>query len=567
MSSNVYAHFLKYKYIWIASAVLFVYLLPYYVLGEDTHIRVHDNLDSNIVWYKLLVESGLIFAEPGATLPNVINGLPRSALASGFDAMVWLYKWFEPMTAYAIGQTIMRIGALYGMYMLLSRHVFKKEQLPGWLIPGIAVLFAMLPFWPSGMLSIAGLPLAFHLFLTIREKGKTAPWYIWVMVGVLPFFSNFILTFVFFLGVMGLLWLYDWIQNRQSNWVLFSSIAGMTLVYLAKNYLLIYSMFLSSGFTSHRDENSLGHNSFSETIDLFVHNFINGHTHDLAVQTKIIIPAALLGLFIALFKKFTPKRLLLFLLANGALSLWYAFWYFEGWRVLKDRVMILNTFNFSRIHFFDPMIWYLIFAMVLYILWRQVKFGGIMAFVLLIAQGTLVFSLNEEAKYSEIGTPTFSEFYSVEMFDHIKDYIGKEPSSYQVASIGMHPTIAQYNGMYTVDTYNNSYPLEYKHAFREIIAPELKKDSNLESYFDTWGGRLYMYSSELGKHYMFEKDSDQTIEELDIDLNAFRELGGDYILSSVSIENWESLGLEFEKSFTTKDSPWKIYLYNVPDPS
>src|SRR5699024_1087401 len=113
MGSSLLNSFIKYKFIWIACLVIFAYLLPYYILGEDTHIRVHDNLDSNIVWYKMLSESGQIFTWKDTLLPNAINGLPRSALPSPFDAVVWLYVLFEPMTAYTISQTIMRFTAFF----------------------------------------------------------------------------------------------------------------------------------------------------------------------------------------------------------------------------------------------------------------------------------------------------------------------------------------------------------------------------------------------------------------------------------------------------------------------
>src|SRR5699024_12668390 len=78
----------------IACIVIIGYLLPYFILGGYTNIRVHDNLDSNIVWYKLLSESGMIFSPPDAVLPQIINGLPRSALQSAFDGVVWLYVLF-----------------------------------------------------------------------------------------------------------------------------------------------------------------------------------------------------------------------------------------------------------------------------------------------------------------------------------------------------------------------------------------------------------------------------------------------------------------------------------------
>ena len=65
---------------------------------------------------------------------------------------------------------------------------------------------------------------------------------------------------------------------------------------------------------------------------------------------------------------------------------------------------------------------------------------------------------------------------------------------YRVASIGIHPAIAQYNGFYTLDTYNNFYPLSYKHEFRKIIEKELEKNKKIRNYFDAWGGRCYFFT-------------------------------------------------------------------------
>lgn len=562
MWSIRYTNFMKHKYFFLGFLVLIGYLLPYYILGENTHIRVHDNLDSNIVWYKLLVESGQIFALTDTALPNVINGLPRSALASGLDAMVWLYIMYEPMTAYIIGQTIMRIAALFGMYLLLKNFILPTEK-PDWIPAGAALAFAMLPFWPSGMLSIAGLPLILFVFLTIRKFGRQTPKGYWAVLTIFPFFSNFVLTMVFFLGVMGVLWIIDWIRKKMSNWTFFTSLALMTTIYIIKNFLLISSMFFDSGFTSHREELSLGHKDLAGTFDLFVHNFVNGHTHDMAVHTTVILPVVGIAFLVAAYRNLKPKMLLVFFLANAVLSLWYAFWYWEGLRVIKDQIMVVNTFNFSRIHFFDPAVWYICFALALVIFWKHLRFGKLLAIALIVMQCFHVFVLNEENKYSQIGTPTFKEFYAEELFEEIEKSIDKDQSDYRIVSIGMHPTIAQYNGFYTLDTYNNSFPLEYKHKFREIVAPELEKNSEIKSYFDTWGGRLYMYTDELGKNYMFTKNSDKAIENLDIDTEALKDLGGDYIFSAVPIENHKENGLEFEESFVKEDLPWKIWVYRV----
>lgn len=556
MSSAVSNIFSNYKHILIACLIIIVYLSPYFILGEDTHIRHHDNLDSNIVWYKLLAESGQFFSM--TELPNVINGLPRSTLATPFDFMVWLYVLFEPMTAYTIGQTIMRFAGFFGMYLLLRRFIGSK-----WIITGVALTFALLPFWPSGWLSIAGLPLALYLFLSIRDRGWQTPWYHWLTLMLIPFFSSFILTFVFFLGLMGVLWLVDWVRLKQSNWALFTATAAMSGIYLIKNYMVLYSMFINEGFTSHREELDLGHNSLSDTISLFFENFLTGHTHDMAIHTYIILPIIGIALVVAAFRRVNPKWLIAMLLANVLLSLWYAFWYWEGWRIVKDNFMIANTFNFSRIHFLDPMIWYIALALALWILWKHIRFGKTFVILVLIAQTLSLFWLNEEVKYDRLNQPTYAEFYSEELFESIEDYIGREQSEYRVVSIAMHPTVAQFNGFYTLDTYNNSFPLGYKHQFREIIAPELAKNASLENYFDTWGGRLYMYVAELGENYIFTKNSDKTLDNLDINTDALNDMGGDYVLSALPIENHEENQLAFERSFENSESIYKIYLYQV----
>lgn len=225
--------------------------------------------------------------------------------------------------------------------------------------------------------------------------------------------------------------------------------------------------------------------------------------------------------------------------------------------------MIANTFNFARIHFLDPAIWYICFALALAIIWKHMRFGRKLVVVAIALQCIILFSVNEEIKYSAVNTPTFAEFYSEDLFDDIEAYIGEDQSDYRVVSIGMHPTIAQYNGFYTLDTYNNSIPLEYKHDFREVIAPELEKNESLKNYFDTWGGRLYMYIAEHGEDYLFTKDRNDPIEQLDINTEALQDLGGDYILSAVPIENYQELGLESEHVFENNQSPWQIWLYSL----
>src|SRR5690625_7639760 len=172
--------------------------------------------------------------------------------------MVWLYVLFNPFTAYTINQTLMRFVAFFGMYILLKNNILRGEK-ASMISFGVALAFALLPFFPSGALSFAGNPLALHIFLTIRKQGKATPNLYWLLLAIIPFFSNFILTFIFFLGANGLLWLVDWIRLKRFNSPFFFSITGMTLIYLLINYMLLFSIFISSGFTSQRDAIVLGY--------------------------------------------------------------------------------------------------------------------------------------------------------------------------------------------------------------------------------------------------------------------------------------------------------------------
>lgn len=185
-------------------------------------------------------------------------------------------------------------------------------------------------------------------------------------------------------------------------------------------------------------------------------------------------------------------------------------------------------------------------------------------YIAIIGQILVLIPFNEEIHYRVIHhMPSFREFYATELFQEIKEYIGRPQSEYRVVSIGLHPAISQYNGFYTLDTYSNFYPLRYKYQFREIIANELEKNKKLRIYFDEWGSRCYVFVDELGKKYDFRKKSKRVIQHLDMNTDALYEMGGRYIFSSLPIENAHENNLIFEKSFEHPESAWKVYLYRV----
>ena len=547
------------RLILMALLIVAVYVSPLFILGEDAHIRVHDNLDSNLAWYKVLRESGEIFGSLHAVIPQVMNGLPRNAYGTEYSGIVWFYALFPTMVAYALSQTVTRVFAFLGMYLLLRDHLVKGEEW-SFIRVGTALAFALTPFWPSGMLSTLGMPLALWTFLHIRNGRRS--WKDWVVLTCLPLYSSIVLGFFFFLFAMGIFWLVDVIRRKQHYFAFLLSIIYMSFIYCLVEYRLVYS-FLFSTEANSRDEYFHAYLSLSRVIHLTFKNYILGHTHVMTVHGLIILPVLFLAFYIV-FKKgwWGQERVFLFLfILNFVLSVWYAFWFYKGWQPLTKRLHFMDTFNFARFHFLRPVVIYASFALALKILLKNAEGFRPLIYFCIVSQLVLLFFFNEEVIYQS--KPSVKEFYAEELFSEIKEHIGLPVEEYRVASIGLHPAIAQYNGFYTLDSYNNFYPLRYKHEFRKIIEKELEKNKQIGTYFDQWGGRCYLFTDELGKHYMFKKTSKAKLANVQFNLEQFKKMGGSYLFSSVPIMNTDDNGLMLEHVFSSKNTVWKIYLYKV----
>lgn len=546
-----------------AFIIICLYLSPLFILGENAHIRVHDNLDSNLAWYKVLDESGEAFGSINATIPQIINGrLQRNALGTEYSGIVWLHLLFPTMIAYAISQAITRFLAFWGMYLLLKDHFLKSSGM-AFIRVGVALAFSLTPFWPSGMLSTLGMPLALWAFLNIRSGKAGLKEYL--VLTLIPFYSSIVLGFFFFLSAMGIFWLFDVLRGRGWNFRFLLSIVYMTFIFCLVEYRLVSSFFLVAEPNS-RDEYFHARLSLAHTLKLILKNYVLGHTHVMTVHGLAILPMTFAAFYFILAKKLwkQEKAFIAFFVLNILLSTWYAFWFYKGWLPLTKRFHFLDTFNFARYHFLRPMVIYVEFGLALKILaslgdgWKKTSAA------FLVLQTMVLLAFNPEVIYHK--QPSFKEFFAEKQFMEIKEYIGLPVEDYRVASIGIHPAIAQYNGFYTLDTYNNFYPLSYKHEFRKIIEKELDKSKKIRIYFDEWGGRCYIFTAELGKRYMFKKSSKKRIHQLQLNSEAYKRMGGRYIFSAVPIENAKDNGLLLDKVFQSKESAWRIFLYKVKLP-
>lgn len=548
------------RYLIFALVVIAIYLSPLFILQENAHIRVHDNLDSNLAWYKVLARSGELFGGVNGAIPQIINGLlSRNAFGTEYSVIVWLYAIFPTMVAYGFSQALTRVVAFFGMYLLLKKHLLPGER---WITLNVAasLAFALTPFWPSGMLSTLGMPLALWAFLNIRNGEGTLKDYL--VLTLLPLYSSIVLGFFFFLSAMAVFWLVDLLKGKGWNFRFLFSIAYMSFVYMVVEYRLLYS-FLFKGEPNSRDEYFHAELPLWRVARLTLKNYVFGHTHVMTVHTLFILPATLIAIYFVFSKKlWKQEKLFVFLFTlNFVLSLWYAFWFYEGWLPLTKKFHFMDTFNFARYHFLRPLVIYASFALALKIISLQGFSWSKTAKWLAVMQILLLGLFNDEIIYQK--KPSVKQFYAEELFQEIKEHIALPQEEYRVASIGIHPAIAQYNGFYTLDTYNNFYPLSYKHEFRKIIEQELAKNKTIRKYFDKWGGRCYIFTAQLGKRYMIKKDSKRHLRDLQLNTDVFKELGGIFIFSALPIDNAEENQLTLEKVFVSKLSAWKIYLYKT----
>ena len=604
------------KNIWNYGVIisLILYLSPLLIYGDTLHFLVFDNLDSNVVWYKILAESGKIFASNNDIIPNIMNGLPRSCYGSEFNVILWLYYFFTPIQAYVINELLIHSVAFVSMYIFLNRYLFKKDSKNKHIYVNIGALyFAILPFWPSGGLSIPLMPLVTYALLRI-EKGEDN-WKSWLLLILLPLYSSFVLVYFFYFFLAGIYFLRKSIITRSFNHRFFFALLLVVILFFLSDYRLVMQMFFEDNFSSNRTEYySLANKSFIDAYKNSLLEFLDGVPHAKGVQVSLLLPLSLFILFLSFIKKqlsvieslifislfvlsyfmgvwdiilkqiytlpFILIITLVLLLKKSTLHLaelllwqvliafWFGFSFYEGWNVIFSLFPTLEMFNFSRFFFISEMLWALIIAIVVKEIVNKIQFSG---FIIVIFISIQFFISANSAFFTpkpNLYQLPFHKYYAQKQFKEIEKYINKPIDNYKVVSLGIDPAISQFNGFYTLDGYMVNYPLPYKHEFRKIIAKFL--DNNHVFYkdlYDGWGSKLYLFDNNVQYAYYNEfiirGTHNQFYDNLDLNVSQIAKMGGNYILSAQKIKDPENYQLTFLKTFKHIDSLWSITLYEV----
>jgi len=542
----------KNQLVFSSLVLILIYYLPYFVLGEKARITIHDNLDSNVTWVKLLIDNNAVFVPPSTIIKPFLDGVPVYSVYPTYDIPILVFKLFGIYSGYVINRLLISCIGFVGMYLLLKKHF-----LPGTgdirVVISIALVFSLLPFW-SFTASIQGIPFVLFAFLNFRNYENK--WYNWLIILVFGFYSSLFLAGVFFLITQTIIFLYDIWAKKKINWLFLGGIAFLSLCYVVSHFPLFYSI-LVDGFVPHRTEHSSTPIGLWRATYLSLRIFIFGHYHFHSIHTLLLLPASLILLL--KHNSFSKKIKLIFIYLIVS-STFYGFINFGLVIPLKEKIQEFIPINISRFISLNPAFWYIFFAATLAYLANQWKYGKKIINLLLLTQ--LVYVGYHHEIWQNRDDPTYEQFYAEETFQQIKDSIDRPVDSYKVISVGLHPSIAQYNGFYTLDGYSAYYPLAYKTKFHEIIKQELERDESLKNYFVNWGSRCYAFSSELGKDFISNKRA--PVERLLYDFDYLYEMGGEYVISNVYIDESNNPNLKLLETFSPAPGDyWTIYLYAI----
>ncbi|MBR6003568.1 MAG: hypothetical protein IK068_02465, partial [Lachnospiraceae bacterium] len=109
MRENTLAGFLKrHRFPWLICGALIAIasMIPYLLLGENSIVTYHDQLDGELITY--LLNAKHLF-DGSNVYPEIMNGIPKEGLVSPAPLFVFFFKLFKPFTAFLICMFIVRI--------------------------------------------------------------------------------------------------------------------------------------------------------------------------------------------------------------------------------------------------------------------------------------------------------------------------------------------------------------------------------------------------------------------------------------------------------------------------
>jgi len=445
----------------ISIAIIIIYLSPYLILGKNAYICIYDILES-LPMYKIIASDiNYLLSSNDTIIPNCMAGLPRVSYPSEMNIQVWLYYFFDPFTAYIINAIILHLVAFISARLILKeqflnhyKHLIPLNHLNDkelqFFVNFSALYFALLPHWPLGGLSIAGMPLIFNAFLNILNK--TYKIRDIIILILYPFYSYFIFSNVFLIFLLGIILIYDSFKNKRLNIKFALALIIFSVISLITEYRVILSTI--NGFNSHRTE-FYHNNNLNLTFKNFITNLIQSILNNIEFYYYSYSDATprhypflfLLLLFSIFLSLLLEHKQVLKILVAGLLSTFIFAYLPHHLLFIIDAIFPsfltkpIRGFSF-RFYVLNPMIWlFILFVMSVYLSHLNNKSKKIFMLILLLFDIYILFTNGKVLNFltqSSLESPlanntrnknipiTYASYYDEKLFKEIEEFIQKK---------------------------------------------------------------------------------------------------------------------------------------------
>lgn len=563
--------------------------LPFFILGKDSFLITNDNLNAEFLYAHLLKISGNIFnLNQNTIIENIGVGLKLKYFHSPFILVKLPFLFFDSFNAYIINSIVTRYIGFIGLYFLIKDYLKLKSTLATYIL---CLSFAILPLYTIFGVTILGQPFLLWAFLNLANNKKKLISIICIVIFI--FYSNFQLIgpFAFFwLTVMGI---YNYFIEKKLNRNYILGLVSMIVFSIIANFSIISTVFSTGAEQSFRlSRVYLELPSFLGAAYLFLKTLFFG---ELVSSLFIPIPVILLMLILAFKNKLDKIVLSIFGIILFNILVYVLSPHLSIY--LGDYISFFKAFGFGRFIYLNAFLFFII----LIILFKKINHNyiiiSISALILFMnsirnmefyynSYGKIINNIhsvydedkfiksliskdlynNDHHVHHSAGFLTFNEFYATELFKEIEDFIGRKKDDYKVINLGIHPSIAQYNGFYSIDGYIPNYPLSLHTKFQTINKKEYEKKQFYGEKNITISNGVYLISSELSIYcdeYCFKKVANKSINNFDLNIKELKDSRVEYVFSAIEIQNTKKIGIEFQEVFEKDEYPYIIYLYKL----
>ncbi|MEX0314681.1 MAG: DUF6044 family protein, partial [Allomuricauda sp.] len=196
----------------LGMTVVALYFLPFLILGEESIIFIHDNLEISFIQRTILARNGLPLS-PDFLIEEVMNGLPRAYYPSSLSIVNIFFLLFTPFSAYVLNELLVRLVAYTGMYLLLNKYILENRKYKTHITIVGSLSFALIQFYSIQGLTIAGQPLLAYAFLNLLNERRIYLSYILICLYAL--YSYMVYSTIFILLMLLLFIIFKYIKTKK----------------------------------------------------------------------------------------------------------------------------------------------------------------------------------------------------------------------------------------------------------------------------------------------------------------------------------------------------------------